>query len=642
MKQLTFSVLFLLFAGCLFAQQQNLFGTKFTRESLSKVIIPQAQWLPFSKIDDRKAWQRVDSTEMKQLVTKAESFLNYHFQGIPATVILDFKRTGDRLEHEKYSFTKRRVLSCLLLAEIYENKGRFMDQIVNGVWSICEESYWGIPAHLNQWHAGVGLPDVTDPYVDLFAAETAAMLSWIDYFVGDQLDVISPLIRKRIYDETNQRIFTPLITSNHPWMGFNENGRRPNNWNPWICSNWLATALLLEKNDQRRVDMVAKILTTLDQYLNPYPQDGGCDEGPHYWGVAHASLFDNIELLNLASNNAFKSLYQDERIRNMGRFIYKAQIGPDYFLNFADAPPKLAVAADLVYRFGKAIEDTSMMQFGAYYQKDSLTIDRIFVRTLFELFNHDDLSKTQKRLPLPKDAWYPDIQVLMARDKEASAEGFYLAAKGGNNDESHNHNDIGNFVVYYNGLPLLIDVGRGTYTAKTFSKQRYDIWSNTSDYHNLPTINGKEQVPGAAFKATNVNYTKGTKTAQLSLDIVQAYPQDAQVKSWLRTVTLVRGKEVKITDAFVFSKSQSFSQHFMTCYLADASKAGEVVIHYPGKNFTIQYDAKTLRVSIEKVKMDAPEDAGIKNSWGDSIYRINLDLKNPIMKGQTSYSIQPK
>ncbi|MCX6308266.1 MAG: heparinase, partial [Bacteroidia bacterium] len=135
--------------------------------------------------------------------------------------------------------------------------------------------------------------------------------------------------------------------------------------------------------------------------------------------MAHASLFDNIELLNLASNNAFKSLYQDERIRNMGRFIYKAQIGPDYFLNFADAPPKLAVAADLVYRFGKAIEDTSMMQFGAYYQKDSLTIDRVFVRTLFELFNHDALSKTQKRLPLPKDAWYPDIQVLMARDKEA-------------------------------------------------------------------------------------------------------------------------------------------------------------------------------------------------------------------------------
>ena len=85
--------------------------------------------------------------------------------------------------------------------------------------------------------------------------------------------------------------------------------------------------------------MVAKILNVLDQFLNPYPADGGCDEGPGYWGAAAASLYDNISLLNLASNNAFDYVFQDEKIKNMGRFIYRAQIGKTYFLNFADADP---------------------------------------------------------------------------------------------------------------------------------------------------------------------------------------------------------------------------------------------------------------------------------------------------------------
>ena len=82
--------------------------------------------------------------------------------------------------------------------------------------------------------------------------------------------------------------------------------------------------------------------------------------------------------------------------------------------------------------------------------------------------------------------------------------GFYLAAKGGHNAESHNHNDVGNFIVYADGRPVLIDAGVGTYTAKTFSPQRYEIWTMQSAYHNLPTINGFLQKDGRQFRAENV------------------------------------------------------------------------------------------------------------------------------------------
>ncbi len=86
--------------------------------------------------------------------------------------------------------------------------------------------------------------------------------------------------------------------------------------------------------------------------------------------------------------------------------------------------------------------------------------------------------------------WLDGLQFMAARENPASEEGFFLACKGGHNAESHNHNDIGSFIVYCDGMPILINPGVEFYTAKTFSAARYEIWTMQSSYHNLPEING--------------------------------------------------------------------------------------------------------------------------------------------------------
>lgn len=620
-------------AGPALAQQKLLSG-RFSVEELRNVLIPQREWTPFPRREDRAGWAQADSGMMKAYVKKAETYLNYEWPYVPATKSLLIERTGNRDEYQSISFQKRDVLGVLLLAEIYENQGRFVDPIIDGVWSICEESFWGASAHLPR--EVKGLVDVSKPFVDLFAAETATYLAWVDYYLGDKLDAVTPQIRKRIYYETNRRIFEPLMNQPHSWMQSHANGRPPNNWNPWICSNWLNALLLLEKEDQKRAAAVHKLLGVLDNFLNPYPADGGCDEGPSYWGAAAASLYDNVSLLNTASRNAFAYVYADEKFRNMGRFIYRAQISPNYFLNFADADPQPSMAATMIYRYGKDIQDADMMRFGAYYRKpETGALPRYhFFRNFYALFMQQEFERAEKRLALPADVWLPDLQVFAARDRPGTTQGFYLAGKGGHNDESHNHNDVGNYVVYYDGQPLLIDVGRGTYTRKTFSSQRYDIWYNGSAYHNLPTINGFSQPPGNTFKAQQVTYQGGKEQVTFSLDFTQAYPAEAGVVSWKRSMRLKRGREVTITDQIHLKKADSLSQHLMTCYPVEIGKAGQLIICSKGqkgqsRDFVIKYDSRKWEPFVEKVALQTPEDQGIRTKWGDTIYRITLKRLQP-------------
>ncbi len=630
-----------------FAQPANLLSGRYDFISLDSILIPQREWIPFPPVSDRQAWSKADPSMLAAFKEEADTYLDYEWPALPATMSLAYLRTGDRNAYQGISFEKRIVLGTLLLAEIAENKGRYIDQIVNGVWSICEESFWGVPAHLPG--QVLGLANTGDPIVDLFAAETSTYLAWVDYFLGDELDSITPQIRERIQRETQTRIFKPLMNKYHGWMGPNSNGRAPNNWNPWICSNWINATLLLEKNDSNRTLMIGKALEILDEFLNPYPADGGCDEGPSYWGAAAASLYDNIALLNLATNDAFNYVYEDEKFRNMGQFIYRAQISEKYFLNFADADPQPKMSASMIYRYGKDIQDEAMMQFGAYYRDEpkNVSVSRFhFFRNLFELFIQDEFQTAEQKLPLLRNVWLPDIQVMAARDKEGTTDGFYLAAKGGHNDESHNHNDIGNFVVYYDGQPLIIDVGRGTYTRKTFSQNRYDIWYNCSNYHNTPTIAGLTQSPGSVYRAHRVNYDQRDNTTLFTLDISRAYPDNDLILRWARTIVLRRELNIEISDAFRLREGHNISQHIMTCYEPYAGDPGEVIIPFQPegqdkKLFKLKYDFNQYTPVIEKISLETPEDQGIIQKWGDRIYRISFNSIAPIRMGEFVLLIEP-
>lgn len=631
--------------------QENKLMCRYSEQQLLNILNTTENFHPFPKLSDREAWQKADQGMLKFYLKEAEKNIDYEWPTIPATQSLLIERTGNRTGYQKMRSERRSVLTSMLFAEIYENKGRFIDQIINGIWSTCEESYWGVSAHLPTGAQYKGLADIEDPFLDLFAAETASLLALTNYFLGDKLDAVSPQIRARIYYETNKRIFSPLMNKPHWWMGEKFGGHRLNNWVPWICSNCLCAALLLEKEKEKKATVVYRITELLEEYTKHYPEDGGCDEGPGYWDAAPGSLFDNITLLNQGTNNAYGYVLESTKVKNMVKYIYRFQIGNGFCVNFADGAPKTPIDGGMLYRFGKAVNDKDAMAMGAlYYKKRAIKIPNAHIfRSFYELFLDDEINKTEEYSPLPKDAWFPDLQVMTARDKGKSTEGFFVAAKGGHNDESHNHNDIGNFIVYYNSLPLLIDVGSGTYTKRTFiPERRYELWNNCSEYHNLPTINNSNQLPGKQYKAVNVKYKSTKNTAQLSLDISKAYPENTGIKSLTRNIQLQRGKKVILKDIFELSEAKQISEHFMTVYPAEVLKPGKLAIHYKNDDetitdFIIQYDAKKMTPKIEKQKLETVEDKGIIKKWkGYNIYRITFEIKAPQQNEQALFSVYKK
>jgi hypothetical protein len=230
---------------------QNLLASTFTEAFLSSHLLPVDQYHPYPRWDERTAWEAVPEDIRTPVIQQAEADQKAGWSAVLATSFLEYKRNGNRSRYEAQSFGRHAQLERLVLAECLEGKGRFVDDIVNGVWLICEETFWGAPAHLYMQKVGPGLYDITDPIVELFSAETGQLLAWTKYLVGAQLDQVSPLVTKRIVLETERRILTPARERNDFWwMGFEPNTRteRLNNWTPWINSNLMVANLLLEED----------------------------------------------------------------------------------------------------------------------------------------------------------------------------------------------------------------------------------------------------------------------------------------------------------------------------------------------------------------------------------------------------------
>lgn len=559
-------------------------------------------------------WRDSIPTEMRQsYISYGNQYAGKPWTVLPWTVFAENKITGNRVNYEGLCFEKRRQLAALVMAEIMEGRGRFISDIINGLGSFCEETWWGIPAHYSK---PIPLTELQE--VDLFNAETASLVVWTRYMLEKQLDVFSSALCQRIDREIERRILQPAVEKDYWWKTAGMN------WNPWICSNWLACVLICEKDEARKAEAIRQIRQAIRAFIDAYPEDGGCDEGPGYWDRAAASMFEILRLLPDDAN--FSGMFG--KIQRMAAYAYKTYIGNDYCVCFADAHEnKAAQQVNIVYPFGLWLNDQTMRAFGAYLGQRKQVLSNpaalfdksgnfpTLGRELFFLRHIREFMAEQPHEPLLKDVWLPDLQIMTARRGN-----LYVAMKGGHNGESHNHNDVGSFIVYSNSEPLFIDPAVGEYTAQTFGKGRYDIWTMQSQFHNLPQINGVDQKDGKSFAAKVVSHKNG----QLTLDIAAAYPNEAAVKSWKRTVS-ARATGISVVEDYELDACRQPTRLMLMALSPTALQH-------------LHYDKRQLEVTVEDISDKL--DPVLKKMWGSQMFRIILTVKSAKLKDQIKYTIK--
>ncbi|MWB99351.1 heparinase II/III domain-containing protein, partial [Agromyces seonyuensis] len=223
--------------------------------------------------------------------------------------------------------------------------------------------------------------------------------------------------------------------------------------------------------------------------------------------------------------------------------------------------------------------------------------------------------------PLPRDVWLPSTEVLLAREHAGTSDGLTLAVKGGHNGEHHNHNDVGSFVVAVDGVPVVVDAGRPTYTKQTFGPDRYDIWTMQSGWHNVPVIGGAEQPHGAAFAAAEVSVDLAEEASAFAAELAGAYPAGA-AGSWRRSATLDRdARRVVISDR----RTDDGPAELRLLLAGDVRLDGDAVL-VAGLE-----DAPPLRISwprgilarLERRELDDPM---LGDVWGEALTRLVLDV----------------
>ncbi len=616
-------------------KERNILSKEALAINLSESLVADNSWNRLPDYSSREFWEKIPAQLKVKYICRAEEYLDYTWPVVKASDYLEFIRSGDRRQ-EVYSEPSS-ALNALVMGELVEGKGRFLNQIINAVWYYSEQTWWGWSAHLYFQKAPIGLPDINEPTVDLGVGEIASDLAWTWYLFRDEFDKVHPLISPRLKQEIMKKAVNPYFErDDFAYMGFT--GGRVNNWNPWVNYNMLNCFLILEDDHNRKTAMVNKIINSLDKFLNGYPDDGGCDEGPSYWGVAGSILYESLALLKDATSGKF-DVFDDPLIRNIGTYFPGVNIHAPYFINFADADATTGGNPATVYMYGKAIKNDQMQKFGAYLAQLNRWGENTFSGNIFDQIENlallPEITTAEAEEALVADFWFPDTEIAGGRDTEGSFKGFFFGAKGGFNAESHNHNDVGSCLMYFDGKPCLIDLGRETYTSKTFGPRRYEIWTMQSGYHNLPVINGVEQKDGSMFLAKNSKFIANYRSVSFSTDISGAYLPEAKVKSWVRSYTLNRGKNFIISDKYeLASVSDSVtSSNLITYCRVSEGQAGELIFEGDGFKLKMTYDRKNISPEIEFIEVT---DAGLRRYWPEGVTRVILRYTNSGTSGTRS------
>ncbi len=470
---------------------------------------------------------------------------------IKRSVFRNYKRNGNRTHHQNEESARGARLQHAFYAAWLEHPKGNIDAVQDLLWAYCDDWTWVMAAH--EYCA-----------IDLGAVGRAYQFSEILHLLGDRIE---EEVRERVRGEIERRILKPISDpATQDWW---QTGK--NNWNH-VCNGKIIETVMLHYGDNQiglQANLIHRLVQNMTYALDGFTDDGGCVEGPTYWQYGFGSFLQAAYALYLRTGGEV-NICSEPKIESIARYPLAADVAAPLRAPFSDTGSGY-LSPDVVLLINQFFDASELFALCQRDKKGCLALSSL------RDFALDD-GKPKKVEAPGGDSILPDLGQIRLRGK-AGNEQITMMAISGNNGISHNHNDVGSFIVCRNGVCWLDDCGAPTYEAKTFGPQRYEILFCRSFGHGVPLINGQEQEAGTDHFGTlswDNLHGKGDKSAMI--DMTRAYPRGT-VSKLVRTLNInYAANALLLEDQYHFTKEPaSVEEAFVTFEKAVVLKKGQAV-----------------------------------------------------------------
>lgn len=595
-----------------------------TRIAEIRAMVPEGRTGLGRPVSDRAAWATVAAKPgFEGLLARAEALLGQPIPEAADELYLEFSQNGNRTRYQNAEGVRRNMLTTLTLAECVEDRGRFLPLLEELIGGLSAEKSWVLPAHDGRLANFKG--ETVD--IDLASSALGWSLATTDWLLAERM---SPQTRALIAEQLEHRVLGPFRAmvkgerSELWWM------RGTNNWNSVCLAGVLGTALAgLESPDER-----AWFLAAAEFYaqfgLRGYTADGYCSEGVGYWNYGFGNFAMMVETALQATGGQLDG-WAVEAARRPALYGPRVRILGDVCPAFADC----SVTAAPSGRYLRYLNARLGLGFAEWTGEDPGSSSGSLPEcVLFSFATTADSAPAVGAPAWEPRTWFPEAAVLICRPLTPDGSTFGVAMKGGHNAENHNHNDLGSWVAVSGGVPVLLDPGSETYTARTFSTRRYESKLLNSWGHPVPVVGGKLQLPGRSQEAKILATEFSDVADTFRMDIRSAYDVAALTRLE-RTFTYSRegAGSLTVLDEAEFTAPTAFGTALLTLgeWREVAPGVLEVTDRDAGVRVEIAVEGGEWRLSSERIEEDAP----VKPT------RIGIDLVAPAERCSIRVTVTP-
>ena len=428
--------------------------------------------------------------------------------------------------------------SSAILSLIYPDNEEYYDNLLKSVWAYLDDYTWAPLGHYTKQYYGKTPKDFDFGLIDIFASSAALALAEIKSLFQDRFP---KLLIDRITYELRRRTIEPYLTRKYFWESHD------NNWTA-VCTGAVGSVLIYE-SPQLYYENRERLHASMKCYLDSYKDDGMCVEGVGYWSFGFG-FFVTFAMLEKELTNGEVDWFKEEKVKEISKFIQKTFLQRNVLVSFSDAgidsPYSFGLPHMLKHIYGDEIENLPPDHGIAVYDNTHFN----FALRSFIYYSKDFLADK-----MSNDVTYSveNSSYLFKR-----TENYGFAVKGGNNGESHNHIDVGSFILARNDKQIICDLGAGPYEDGYHTERRYTFFNPSAYAHNIPMLNG---VGEDSVRREDVCVNYDWEKERASLEFSNAFGVDFLTKaertfdfkkdSITMIDTLEVTKETDITERFV-------------------------------------------------------------------------------------------